>query len=266
MFQNFNPLFGSTMVALGGKKVGKRRKRVKRKISRMSGGDVPHQASLTAQDGVNSYYQQAPRSQGVINTGRRSIHNAEAPLHGNAVTLKIKNNDAANRADLVLSAGRFAADPKLAPQLLSDGTQNYTNNAGDAVSVDVAADFGVDGTDQSWDTILEYIEKDGLAISTLRLEWTKNAQKMHKLRFERRDLFGDHTVDQIAPSVYFNPNQYHEKLIQTDVGFVLDQRTVVKYAIEPGEEVLMTLWVGSILELDRILLEQSRKQGGNSLT
>ena len=233
----------------------------RRNQSRFDGGGRKPATTLQS---VQSVMQQAGPSN-VLNTGRRSFHNTETPLHNNAIVLKLTNNSATDQADLVLTAGRFATASRYSPQVIGDGTANYTNDAATAVSVEVVSEYGVDGTNNAWATIQDYIEKDGLLIVATRLEYLTNAQKMHKLRFKREELFGDHVVDHIFPAVYYNPDQYNDKVVQSDVAYVLDSKTVVKYSLQPSEEVMITLWVGAQLELERTLADAARLQGGNSL-
>ena len=229
--------------------------------SRFAGFGAPTASTL---DGVQSFLT-TPAANNVLNVGRRSAHNAETPLHNNAIVLKLLNNSSTDQADLVLTAGRFAAASRYSAQVITDGTNNYTSDAAATTSVTVTCEYGVDGTTNAWATIQDYIEKDGLLIVATRIEYQTNAQKMHKLRFIREELFGDHVIDHIFPQVYYNPNQFNDKIVQSDVAYPLESKTAVKYSLEPDEEVIITFWVGAQLELERQLADAARLRGGNSL-
>ncbi|MEL6673534.1 MAG: hypothetical protein AAFR61_15125 [Bacteroidota bacterium] len=231
-----------------------------RRRSRFDGNDI---APVQNTQAINTVAVPERAAASTINVGRRSSNSVETPLHNNAVVLKLKNNSDTLRADLVLSAGRFSGDYQA--QLITDGQQDYPNDDGQAVNVDVSAEFGVDGTAQSWERILDYIRNDGLAIGTTRIEWLTNSQKMHKLRFKRVELFGDDALDHIFPQTYYDSKQYHDKLVDSHVSYVLDGKTVVKYSLVPGEEVLITFWITGQYESERILQDFVRQQGGSSL-
>ena len=230
--------------------------------SNFAGGYDPNYGKvMVPQDGIKNY----AVSQGnpnVIETGRRSYFNEETPMHNNAVSLLLKHDSGA-RADLVLFAGDHEA---LYPtQLLQDGTNTYVNDDAANADVIVTAEYGIEGAVAAWDRIQQEAQRKGLYVVATRVDTDNKRQLMHKIRFKRDDLWGDHTIDHIFPYVYYNPSQFNANVIQSGVKFVIDRDTIVKYSLEPGEEVLLTFWVGGIYDDKRILRDHARQNGGNSL-
>lgn len=248
--------------ALKGRKVGGRASRGYSFAPMPAQKGSPITNEGLAANGVQSFHKPIVAGN-VLNTGRRSHWNDETPLHNNAVSLTLTNNDANNQADLVLSAGRFGSS--YSSQLIADGTANITNDAGDTVSVTVTCEYGVDGTTSGWADFRSYIINDGVAIGMTRMEFDNKAQRAHKLRFERRELFGDNIVDHIFPQVYYSPHQFDGLTVQSPVAYALDDKTIVKYTLRPGETVVLTMWVDAIFEKERVLSDHIRRKGGNSL-
>lgn len=253
-----NPLFNRLLI----------QNRVGRGNVRRFAGAEAAPGVLTSTDAVTTATQQQAANPGTLNVGRRSSMNVETPLHGNAITLKLENlgingtgGDPA-RADLVLTSGRFGARY---PQQITDGTQTIVNDDGVSVDVNVEAEYGVDGTSDSWAEMLKWIELDGLAVASTRINWTQDAQRQKKIRFQYMDAFGDHTLDHIFPEVYHDPKNYDLKTVQSDIGYPLDAKTVMKLSIVPGETVLLTFWIAAIYEKEQIIREFLRARGGNSL-
>lgn len=200
-------------------------------------------------------------STNVINKGRRSLFNEEAALHANAIMLQIQNTGV-NRADLVLSAGRFGAEY---PQLIADGANAFNNDDGDPSTVTVTAEYGVDGSVNSWANFLNWVEHEGFFISATKLEWTLAAQKIHKLRFTHLDFSGDNRPDYLSPNTYDDPTQFHRNVVFSDVGYILDSKTIVKYSVEPAETVIFTLWYGAMYDKEQVLRDYSRRHQAKTL-
>lgn len=251
-----NKLFGRLMVSQRG---GKSRSR--RTVRRYNGPAAP-QPNAEMIEGIQSYARSAGAAK-LINTGRRSQHNVETPLHQNSVSLKITNNGA-NRADLVLSAGFLSDDADLADQIITDGTFDTTNDAAQVANVTVQAEFGIEGTAKAWERFLGYVNRQGLLISTTRFEYSVKSQKQHKFRMKADDMFGDHVIDHISPSVYYNPTNQDLNFIQSDIQYKMTEHDLIKYSVEPGCEVTLTFFIAGRLELTRFLENYMRKTAVNS--
>ncbi len=256
--KNFNPFFTQNMIALNAKKAGKRSRR---RVRRMDGAALT--TAPEAVDGIRNLAESAGAAK-LIQTGRRSFHNTETPLHQNAVVLKLVNNSAV-RADLVLSAGSRSSETEIAAQLIAEGTADYVNDDSATASVTVAASFGIRGTTNSWDRILRWINEKGLAINATRFSYDTKAQQMHPLRLQRDDLFDDYINDQISPFVYYDASNFDLMTVQSDIAYQLDDDTVLYYSIEPETEVLLTFWIGGAYDKNRHLANYIRNNSVNSL-
>lgn len=262
MLQKFNPFFGDLMVSNKARRAGRPTKGGRK---RYAGQAAVAQEALNKNNGVDSYHTNAGAAN-LINIGRRSHHNVETPLHQNAVSLKIKNNDQANRADLVLAAGFRAEEAGIAAQLIADGkNQDITNDDNQVVNVDVECEFGVHGTNTGWQRFLKYVDRDGLLVTSTRMEWTTKEQKRYKLKFDKDDMFDDNVIDHIFPEVYYNPSNFDQNIVQTDLEYLLTDKSVVKYSVLPATTVIFTFWIGGRLDVERFLQNYMRRNGGNSL-
>ncbi len=259
MNRNFaNPFFTGLML-------GNRAQKVPQKTYRFNGQPGP---GLAAAESVGNAVVPQSLAPQTLNVGRRSANNVETPLHANAITLTLTNlgiagTGAAAQADLVLTAGDF--DSEFTGRVITDGTAAYTNDAGQSVNVAVTCEYGVDGSVDSWANARKWIQKDGLAIAMTRIAWTQHAQRAKKLRFQRREFFGDHVVDSIFPEVYYDPKNYDLKVVDTQIGYPLDAKTILKYSLVPAESVVLTFWVAAIHEQERVLSSYLRTRGGNTL-
>lgn len=254
-----NPFLIQNMIALKAKKAGKRSRRG---LRRMDGG-----APATAPEVVDGAQSLATRSGPVndIETGRRSFHNVETPLHQNVVVLKIKTNTAV-RADLVLSAGSRAGQAAILAQLIKEGTFDYVNDDGDTASVTVSASWGILGTKNAWSRFLDWVTRKGIMISSTRLSYDTKGQQMHPIRFQVDNFFDDYKNDLISPLVYYNPSNYDLLTVQSDIAYQLDDDTVAYYSVDGNTEVIISLWVGGIYNPNRNLTNFMRNNAVNSAT
>lgn len=200
----------------------------------------------------------------------RSPYNPNTALHRNVIILKLKNNDASNPANIILSAGRHnfavpnAPSLTLSDQLIADGANTLTNDNGDSVSVTATAQYGTRNT-ASWGEVKTQAEKYGLAINALRVDFNTEAQMANRFVFERWDFFGDNSIDMVLPSTYYNPEQYHDKTLLVKEAFAMDQDTIIYYTLDAGESVTMHFYVAGILDLQSQLLHHVRQNNLYSL-
>jgi len=205
----------------------------------------------------------APTDINVISKGASSIFNPERALHMQTVKLTIKNNDAANPANLVLSAGDHGA--AFASKLIADGTNNTTNDNGDTVSVTVTSDFGIDAVRATIAQFQNLIKNKGVVVANTRLRYNDSNQVGYKLKFQRYDYLGDDKVDQLDPEVYYNPSQYNDKVIDMPLKVVLDRDTIVHYTLLAGETVTFSFAVAAIQDMTAILRDYAKRSAGSTL-
>lgn len=253
-----NPFLKQLQRGLGARKVAPRRSQVSRFAP------APTRANGTITAGTNSYSKPVANAN-VIQTGRRSTFNEQTPLHNNAVSITITNNSATLFADIVLSAGRFNSAAEFSARLLATGAKNTTNLLGETVGVTTTAQFGVRATTSTIEEFHAYINQGAISVGAMRLGLSTKEQRAFMVNFERREMFGDDTLDQIFPEVYYSPNQYDPLVIQSDLGFPLDPQTIMSYKLRPSETVVFNLWVTGVYDPGKIMTDFVRRQGGSSL-
>jgi predicted phosphodiesterase len=198
---------------------------------------------------------------GIIKTGGATAFRPTAPLHKNMFSVTLKNADANNEANLVLSAGDYESE--FVNRLLKEGTNNHVNLATDTVSMVVSSEIGVDGNN-SWETIRNWIKSRGLYITNTRISVQSQKQLAKKLKIVTRDLMGDHHTDFISFRAEYNANQYHYKVIQNNDAYSLTRDKIVYYDLLGGEEVTFDFVLGGVLDTQAIL-EQAAIQTGSAL-
>lgn len=199
----------------------------------------------------------------VIGHGEDSIFNAEQKLHRNRVNIKIKNNDPTNPANVVITAGIHDGNAKYSGKLMPNGTGNTTNNNGDTVSVTGSVSMGIDATVSNIVNLRSLIKEHGVLVSETRYRYTDADQITHKVLFNHFDYFGNHNVDYIDPEVYFDPKQYHEKVLDFGVGYVLNRNTIMEVTVEPGETIILSVLIEKVMDLDELLKNNARRSGSN---
>ena len=199
----------------------------------------------------------------VIESGLIIPFNTEKHLHRISVKLTINNPDADDYLDAIITAGRHASD--YSGRVLTDGVSDYTNSAGATASgVSVNCSFGINGNG-SLEKFKSMIRDKGVLVTQSRYRYETTAQLGNKIEFRQYEEFGDHAFDFLDPDVDYDPHQFNDKIIDIPVGFVLNRDTTMELRIEPTETIILTFYIGSVLNVDQFLNEQARRNGGNVL-
>ena len=207
----------------------------------------------------------------VIDQGSWSPFNTDRKLHRQAIKVMVSNPNGNPVVRVALSAGdhegkNIPGVGNIADHLLKDGTNTYkaTDGATDAPNVVAKASFGISGV-QSVKALQDFIRNKGILIGSARYKHKTEEQLLNKLHFLQYDYMGDHGIDFIDPEVEDDPHQYREKDIMIPLSFVLNVDTVMYLDIEPNETIQLTLYMAKYQDLNRLLVNEARREGSNIL-